>query len=106
MRNNTMSKIVAKGRALILTLFFAVAMLLGFVAKGTVNAKADVAVGDTTTTTMNTSPEDVEYGVWKQTASDTVCGKMEHTHTDDCYSYSCDHKNGHLSTCFETSTAK
>lgn len=31
-----------------------------------------------------------------------TCGNIEHTHEDACYTKTCDHKNGHISTCYET----
>ena len=72
-------------------------------------------IGGTATTKTKTSPEDVEYGVWQLNESiplrpnpSTDCGYLpeyEHTHGDNCYIKICDHKDGHLSTCYESSTS-
>lgn len=97
----------------ILSFILALAMVLGMVpfnALPTFAAEvadpADAKVGDTTTTKTDTAPTDVEYGVWKQTDSGTTCGNLiEHTHSDSCYYKSCDHNDGHLSSCYSESTS-
>lgn len=68
---------------------------------------ADYSVGDTVSNTTGEKPEDVAGAIWAEsTSTETICGNLyEHTHDEDCYSKSCDHKNGHLSSCYSTATS-
>lgn len=55
------------------------------------------------TTNANYTPAAVENCVWERT--EVKCDVLvEHTHGDSCYLKSCNHKNGHLSTCYSTAT--
>lgn len=64
------------------------------------------AVGDTVSNTTGEEPAAVEGAVWVESSeTNTVCEYLiEHTHNENCYYKSCDHKDGHLSTCYSEST--
>lgn len=64
----------------------------------------DTQIGDTVTTPTNQPPAPIENAVWVLTDS-IECKKIAHTHTVSCYYQTCDHANGHLSTCYSQSTA-
>lgn len=73
---------------------------------------SDVQVGDTIITKTDAAPEDVDGGIWVLKESTTLypnpsytCVSVEHTHTDSCFTKSCDHKDGHQPACYSNSTA-
>ena len=93
-----------KGKRL-LSLLLTLCMVLSLVPAAALAAKvdnaADAVVGDTITTTTKDVPNATEPAYWKLTDKERVCDSaIEHTHNEDCYYQSCDHKEGHLSTCY------
>lgn len=60
--------------------------------------------GDTVVTPTDTPPAAVEGFVWVLTDS-VECKSIVHTHKEGCFYKSCDHKDGHLSTCYSESTS-
>lgn len=64
----------------------------------------DKQVGDSVTTNKNEPPAAVDGAVWVLTDS-TECKKIVHTHGEKCFYQSCDHKDGHLATCYSEATA-
>lgn len=60
--------------------------------------------GDVKTTYTEDAPEDVDGYVWELTDRYTCLNIIEHTHSDSCYYKSCDHKDGHLYSCYSEST--
>lgn len=99
-----------------LSILLAVIMVVGMVPATALQAFAaetDVPVVGSTVTTPNNVRPTAPDGYWYELDStegpnalgySSVCGKSNHTHTDDCYTHNCDHKDGHLSTCYESST--
>ena len=95
-----------------LSLALALVMVLGMVPFGALRTAAAVP-GDKTTTKTETPPADVPYGIWVLDQGTTLnpnpkttCGVLvEHTHSDSCYRKSCDHADGHLSSCYSSSTS-
>ena len=67
-------------------------------------ADEEYSVGDEVTTYTDEAPAAVKGAVWVQTEASSPCYYVEHEHNDDCYKKSCDHKSGHLSTCYSSST--
>lgn len=69
----------------------------------------DLNVGDTYKgTTMPTiAPDGTEWSVTEESYEQdwTKCSAVAHTHGDKCYYKSCDHKDGHLPTCYSESTS-
>lgn len=64
-------------------------------------------IGETVTNTTGEAPADVAGAVWvaQTPETKTICGNLyEHTHGEKCYRKTCDHKNGHLSSCYDTKT--
>ena len=61
-------------------------------------------VGDIKVTTTKDPPMSVENAVWVLVDSNE-CNKIVHTHEDKCYYKSCNHNDGHLSTCYSESTS-
>ena len=61
-------------------------------------------IGDIKVTTTKDPPASVEDAVWVLINSNE-CNKIVHTHEDKCYYKSCDHNDGHLSTCYSESTS-
>ena len=93
-----------KGKRL-LSLLLTLCMVLSMVPAAALAAKvdnaADAVVGDTIITTTKDVPNATEPAYWKLTDKERVCDSaIEHTHSDSCYYQSCDHKDGHLSTCY------
>lgn len=64
----------------------------------------DTQVGDSVTTDTKEPPAAVENAVWVLTDS-IECKKIVHTHEGKCFYQSCDHKDGHLPTCYSEATA-
>ena len=60
--------------------------------------------GDQVVTNTETPPAAVEGGVWVLTGK-VECSKIVHTHEENCFYQTCDHKDGHLSTCYSSATA-
>lgn len=60
--------------------------------------------GDMVITPTNTPPDAIDGSVWVLTDS-TECKKLVHTHEDKCFYKSCDHADGHLSTCYSEATS-
>lgn len=60
--------------------------------------------GDQVTTPTEQPPEAVDGAVWVLTGK-VECNKIVHSHTESCYYKTCDHKNGHISTCYSSATA-
>ena len=94
-----------------LSLALALVMVLGMVPFGALRTAA-AQPGDKTTTKTETPPADVPYGIWVLDKGTTLnpnpkatCGNaVEHTHSDSCYRKTCDHADGHLSSCYSSST--
>lgn len=84
--------------ALLLTIILVTAMLPTNV------IATEFSVGDNQTTNTNTPPNSVDGAVWVLVDS-IECNKIVHTHENKCYYHSCDHNNGHISTCYSESTA-
>ena len=96
----------------LLSALLAVCMMLSLlpttVLAATVSDPLTASVGDTTTTPNNEKPEAPTGSVWVNTSVDgpdallgisAVCGKKEHTHSEDCYdTVPCEHK--HATDCF------
>lgn len=61
-------------------------------------------IGDIKVTATKDPPASVANAVWVLVDSDE-CNKIVHTHEDKCYYKSCDHNDGHLSTCYSESTS-
>lgn len=59
--------------------------------------------GDQVTTNSKEPPASIPGAVWVLTDS-VECKKIAHTHEETCYYQSCDHKDGHLSTCYSENT--
>ena len=69
------------------------------------NVVADnTEIGTKEVTNTETPPAAVEDGIWVLVDTDK-CISIEHAHNDDCYYKTCDHKNGHISTCYSEATA-
>lgn len=84
--------------ALILTLCMLIAtMPLNSIAR-------EMVPGDQVITDSKEPPASIPGAVWVLTDS-IECRKIVHTHEAKCFYQSCDHKNGHLSTCYGESTA-
>lgn len=49
-------------------------------------------------------PTDVEGFVWVENSKSACSDQLLHSHDDECYKLTCDHKGGHLSTCYSTSS--
>jgi hypothetical protein len=81
----------------ILSFFLVLCMMISLIPT-TVFAE-NYIVGDTTITNTNEAPTPIENAVWVLFESDE-CKKVEHSHGDKCYYHSCDHNDGHLSTCY------
>lgn len=89
---------LTRGLALVLTL----CMIIGMVPMQAI--AVDLHPGDTITTPDKNPPAPVEGAVWVLTDS-IECKKIVHTHNEKCFYQSCDHKDGHLSSCYSESTA-
>lgn len=84
--------------ALILTLCMLIAtMPMNSIAR-------EMVPGDQVITDSKEPPASIPGAVWVLTDS-VECKKIVHTHEEKCYYQSCDHKDGHLSTCYSESTA-
>lgn len=59
--------------------------------------------GDQVVTNTETPPAPVEGGVWVLTGK-VECSKIVHTHKESCYYQTCDHKDGHLASCYSSAT--
>lgn len=90
-----------------LSMFLAVLMVVSMLPVNVLAAE----VGSTATTTTENAPTDEPYAVWVLDESttlnpnpNTTCSKIEHQHSDKCYSKECDHKNatvnGHFQSCY------
>lgn len=90
----------------VLSLILALAMVLTSVPMTAKAAEPNYILG-TESNTTGVAPGDVDGTVWVEGTPETktICGNLyEHIHGTNCYTKSCDHKNGHLSTCYSTST--
>ena len=86
-----------RGISLLLTLCMVLAMVpMNAVAVGHSH-------GDTVITPDKEEPAPVEGFVWVLTDS-VECKKIVHTHKESCFYKSCDHKDGHLSSCYSSAT--
>ncbi|MBQ8646762.1 MAG: hypothetical protein IJ484_01310, partial [Oscillospiraceae bacterium] len=97
---------IKKGKRL-LSLLLAVVMLVGVFPTSVFAA----AVGEPVKNTTGEEPEPIEGFFWKNTGTSEAVDPekchfpdSEHVHSADCYGYLqiCDHKKGHLSTCYPT----
>lgn len=61
-------------------------------------------IGTKEVTSTENPPAPVDGGVWVLVDS-KKCTSIEHAHNNDCYYQTCDHKNGHISTCYGESTS-
>ena len=98
--------------SLLLTLCMVISLVPATAFAAEVTDPANAVVGDTMTTKTSDAPDAPEGTVWMFQEDYTVVnvtqcpGKgVEHSHGDGCYSKTCDHKNGHISTCYSESTA-
>ena len=107
----------------ILSMILAIVLVVGMVPTNLFAIKTNAAendvwqIGDTTTTPNNKQPvgDKVANSVWVNTDK-TNHGALgfgdncaqgfnyEHTHSDTCWSLSCDHKDGHTVNCYESVT--
>lgn len=84
--------------ALVLTLCMVVAMM------PMTGVAREYVPGDQIVTDSKEPPTSIPGAVWVLTDS-VECKKIVHTHEEKCYYQSCDHSDGHLSTCYSESTA-
>lgn len=64
-------------------------------------------IGDTVTNKTGVAPDAVAGAVWVEETpeKERICGVLiEHIHDENCYTKNCDHRNGHLPSCYSSST--
>ena len=101
----------------VLSFLLTLLMIVGVFPAGSfvVSAEDNVwQIGDTTTTPNNFKPlgEKVSNSVWVNTKTEgpdslghsSVCDKYAHTHSDTCWTKSCNHKDGHTTNCYDSVT--
>lgn len=69
--------------------------------------ETEYKVGDIVTNTTGVAPNAIDGAVWVagEPVTDKICGNLvAHTHGEKCYKKVCDHADGHLSTCYSSST--
>ena len=98
----------------LLSWILTIVMVFSLLPTSAMAADSTYEIGATATTPNKVPPAEQDGCVWELTKTEgpdrlvgysSVCGKNDHTHTETCFTQTCDHTNGHTASCYPTSTS-